>query len=175
MLMATTCKLIAKTVLGSSASNIEFTSIPATYTDLLVVCSLRTDRAVHAETVRLTFNGASTNYSERMLYGDSAGATSYSNTTAYLGAIFANSASATSSTFGNADIYIPNYAGSTNKSVSATSVTETNSGTQNQAFIGAFAGLWSSTAAITSLRLAPVTGPNFVSGSSAYLYGILKA
>jgi hypothetical protein len=174
--MATTCKLIAKTVLGSSASNIEFTSIPGTgYTDLLVVCSLRTDRSVHAETVKLTLNGASTNYSERMLYGDSVGVASYAQSLAYLGAIFCDSASATSSTFGNAEIYIPNYAGSTNKSVSATSVTEHNSATQNQAYITAFAGLWSSTAAITSLKLAPVTGPNFVSGSSAFLYGITKA
>lgn len=173
--MPTTCKLIAKTTLGASASSIAFSDIPGTHTDLLVVCSLRTDRAVHAETVRLTLNGASTNYSERMLYGDSAGATSYANSGAYLGAIFCNSASATSSTFGNAEIYIPNYAGSTNKSVSATSVTETNSGTQNQAFIGAFAGLWSNTAAITSLTLAPVTGPNFVSGSSAFLYGITRS
>lgn len=173
--MPTTCKLIAKNVLGSSASSISFSSIPGTYTDLLVVCSLRTDRSVYAETVKLTLNGASTNYSERMLYGDSVGVASYSQSLAYLGAIFCNAASATASTVGNAEIYIPNYAGSTNKSVSATSATESNSATQTHAYIGAFAGLWSNTAAITSLTLAPVTGPNFVSGSSAYLYGITKS
>lgn len=170
--MATTMKLIAKTTLGSSASNIEFTSIPGTHTDLLVVCSLRTDRSGPSETVRLTLNGATTNYSERMLYGDGAGVASYSQSVAYLGATFCSAAQDTASTFGNAEIYIPNYAGSTNKSVTATSASETNG---SQAYIGAFAGLWSNTAAITTLRLSPVTGPNFVSGSSAFLYGITRA
>ncbi len=37
---------------------------------------------------------------------------------------------------------------------------------------GLYRGLWRSTAAITSLALAPTTGPNFTIGSAFYLYGI---
>jgi hypothetical protein len=69
-------------------------------------------------------------------------------------------------------MYVPNYAGSTNKSMSSTGVQETNA---SGADMGAAASLWSSTDAITQIQILPLTGPNFVSGSSFYLYGITKA
>ena len=47
--MATTCKLIAKTTLGSDAAEIDFTSIPATYTDLYLVTSIRGTRNANDE------------------------------------------------------------------------------------------------------------------------------
>jgi hypothetical protein len=44
--MATTYEIIASVTVGSGgAANIEFTSIPATYTDLVVLFSARTDRS----------------------------------------------------------------------------------------------------------------------------------
>ena len=173
--MATTCELIAKSVLGSNTANIQFTSIPATYDDLLLVCSLRTTRSGFAfDNVEITFNGSTSGYSERMLYGNGASAASYANTSAAkLVPIINPAANATSNTFSNSEIYIPNYAGSTNKSVSATDASETNAST---AYIAALAGLWANTAAITSILIKSTTGANdLVSGSSAYLYGITKA
>lgn len=171
--MATTCELIAKTTLGSSATNIEFTSIPGTgYTDLLLVCSLRSDRVEIVDTVKLTFNGSGSNYSDRGLQGSGAAASSWTGTTTYGSPLACPGSTATSSTFSNGEIYIPNYAGSTNKSMSATNVTENNA---TNAYALAYAGLWSDTAAITSIKLAPESGTNFVSGSSAFLYGITKA
>ena len=77
---------------------------------------------------------------------------------------------ATSNTFGNSELYIPNYAGSTNKSSSADAVAESNTTT---VFAYLNAALWSSTAAITSITLTPdAGGANFVQYSTATLYGI---
>jgi hypothetical protein len=170
--MATTCKLIAKSTLGSSASNIEFTSIPATYTDLLILCSLRTDRANATDVVKLRFNGAAndTNLSSRIMYGTGSSATSESYSYAYV--FLTCGANATADTFGNSALYIPNYAGSTNKSISSESASENNASTGYN-FAGA--SLWSDTAAITSIKLFPGIGTNFATNSSAFLYGITKA
>jgi len=169
--MATTMKLIAKTTLGSSAANIEFTSIPGTYTDLLFLGSLRSNRAGSAkDDTYLEFNGSSTNLSSRGVEANGATASSFSAAVLY--GPLATGSTATADTFASGEVYIPNYAGSANKSVSISTVSETNATT---AFAYATAGLWSNTAAITSILIKPVNGTNFVSGSSAFLYGILKA
>ena len=170
--MPTTMKLIAKTTLGSSAANIEFTSIPGTYTDLLLVASLRTNRSATTDGVIVRFNGASgdTNLSSRLMYGNGASATSENYSYAYVALVSANTA--TSSTFGSMELYIPNYAGSTNKSMSSSSASEHN-GTTGYNFVGA--ALWSDTAAITAVKLLPLFGTNFAADSTAQLFGTTKA
>jgi hypothetical protein len=66
-------------------------------------------------------------------------------------------------------IYLPNYAGSNNKSLSLDSAFENNSST---AYLNMVAGLWSSSAAITSLKVYPASASNFAQYSTAYLYGV---
>ncbi len=170
--MATTMKLIAKNVLDTTAASITLSSIPATYDDLLLVMSLRSNRASLDYTdVRGRFNGATsdTNHSGRYLFGS--GSTTASGTESFCRFAYATGATATSSTFSSTEIYIPNYAGSTNKSYSMTTVHENNSST---AYMIAYAGLWSSTSAITSIEVI-ADASSFVSGSSFCLYGIKKA
>ena len=167
--MPVTYKLISTvTVSTATAANIEFTSIPGTYDDLIIFASLRGNTAQIYEIVNLEFNGLSTNLSSRGLEGNGATASSYSNPTIYINA--ADGANATASTFSNHFIYIPNYAGSTNKSVSVDGVMENNATT---AYASLQAGLWSQTAAITSIKIKP-TG-SFVQYSTATLYGIKKS
>jgi hypothetical protein len=71
--MANTYTAIATVTVGSGgASTIEFTSIPATYTDLNVLASTRStgDQAsVNYCQLRLELNGNTSNYSDRLLYG----------------------------------------------------------------------------------------------------------
>jgi len=169
--MATTCKLIAKNVLGSDTSSVTFSSIPGTgYTDLLVVASARTSKTGQADDyIKIQFNSSSSNLSGRFLIGTGSAASSATDTAVYVPCA---AAGATASTFGVSTFYIPNYAGSTNKSVSGEGAGETNA---TIAIMYATAGLWSNTAAITSVGLVPYYGPNFVSGSSFFLYGITKA
>jgi hypothetical protein len=173
--MANTFIKIASTTVGSGgAADIEFTSIPATYTDLVVKLSARNDAATTVGGFWVEFNGSTSNLSCRFLYGTGSAAGSVADGTTIFG--YTNSDSATASTFSNAEIYIPNYAGSTNKSVSIDSVMENNATAANSALT---AGLWSNTAAITSLKLRTFNNSNsavanFMQYSTATLYGIKK-
>lgn len=163
-----TMTLIATTTVGAGgASSIDFTSIPATYTDLLVVYSLRTTQATVSTSVTLNLNSSSSGFTMRGLYGNGSTATSFTGTT-YAGE--STGANATASTFSNNALYLPNYAGSTNKSYSIDSVSESNTGTVIQMLD---AGLWSNTSAITALSIVASSG-TFVQYSSASLYGIQK-
>ena len=167
--MATTYEKIASVTVGSGgAANIEFTSIPGTFDDLVVHASLRGTTAQLYELTYLEFNNSTANLSSRGLEGNGSTVSSYTNPTIYINA--ANGANSTSDTFSSHFIYVPNYAGGTNKSVSVDGVTENNATT---AYASIQAGLWSQTGAITSLKLKP-TG-NFVQHSTATLYGIKKS
>ena len=170
--MPNTFELIASSTVGAGgAASIDFTSIPNTYTDLVVKISGRTSRsAAGSDWVKIAFNGVTTNLSMRSLFGGGSSVGSYTDTTIYSST---NSNSQTSSTFGNTEFYIPNYAGSTNKSVSGDGVSETNASTNNDMTL--IAGLWSSTAAISQVNLTPYTGPNFLQYTTAYLYGVKNA
>ena len=173
--MANTMVAIATTTVGSGgATSIEFTSIPQTYTDLCLKFSLRNNNTgLTYDEMKLTFNGSGgTAYSERVLYGTGAATGSASRSSQpYNQYGIVNSDGATASTFGNGEIYIPNYAGSNNKSYSLDSVQETNATT---AYIYLDAGIWASASAITQITLAPVNGstPKYMQYSTATLYGI---
>jgi hypothetical protein len=175
--MATTYEAIATVTVGSGgAATIEFTSIPSTYTDLCILVSARNTANNSGEEqgqVVLTFNSATTNFSGRALYGYGSGVGSLSSTSDQAIWGYITSAQATTNTFGNTQFYIPNYAGSSNKSVSVDSVNEHN-GTDGRQNITA--GLWSNTAAITTATLKTYdnngSAVNFVQHSSATLYGI---
>jgi len=161
-------QLVSTVTVGSGgASSIEFTSIPQTGTDLLLVLSER--HSVDGNT-RLTFNGSSSGYSMRRLSGtgSSANSNEYSGVFIYMEG---QDASYTSNTFGNSAIYIPNYAGSANKTLSWDSVTENNSTTADQQII---AGAWANTAAITTVTLGLPSGV-FQQNTTASLYIITKA
>jgi hypothetical protein len=168
--MANTFELIASSTVGSGGvASIDFNSIPGTYTDLCIKISARkTDTSAN---IRWTINGTSTGYSERMVYN--ADGTVYSTQAAsgYFQFLYAVVSNQTANTFNNAEIYIPNYAGSNHKSISVDN-TQENSGTgivQNLT-----AGLWSNTAAITSLSFGTASG-NIAQYSTAYLYGVKNA
>ena len=170
--MPTTMKLIAKNTLGSDVADVTFSSIPGTYTDLYLVASARTARALVLDQLKLEFNGSASNYSVRYLEGPGGGGGASSSTLTEFGWLTSTGDNATASTFGNSECYIPNYAGSTNKSASFTGTQETNAST---AYITIAASLWSDTSAITSIKILSRVGSNLKSGSSFFLYGITKA
>jgi hypothetical protein len=155
---------IYTTTLSTNTASVTFSSIPATYTDLVVVTSLRVSSTDITSLVY--FNNSTSSYTRRVLYGDGATATSASASDA--GVLWTNQSNNTADTFGSATIYIPNYSGSNNKSVSIDFVTENNT-TTAYAAINAF--LWSNSSAITSIKLVPNAG-NYVQYSTATLYGI---
>ena len=171
--MANTYKLIASSTVGSGgAANIEFTSIPATYTDLCLKLSARASNAGNWEWIGVQFNNdTASNYSARYLYGIGSGSTaSGSDSSTAIRVIYIDSNNATASTFSNTELYIPNYASSNYKSVSTDTVMENNSST---AIVSLNAGLWSSASAITSIKMTVQSATaDFMQHSTAHLYGI---
>jgi hypothetical protein len=164
-------KLIESKTLATAAASIEFTSIPQTFTDLVVVCALRANASAVNDNPIFRFNGIATNYSYRVLRGTGSATSSYSGGTTFFFLGESNGNSSTSNTFSNQTVYIPNYTASTNKSVSIDSVMENNS---TEAYQNIIAGLWSNTAAITSILFQSVDSHNLLAGSTISLYGILK-
>ena len=165
-----TQKLIGSVTVGAGgAASIGFTGIPQTgFTDLLLVLSLRASTAAVGASTYIAFNGSTSGFSHRRLFGNGA-------TAAATGDSFGNyandmnGANTTASTFANTQIYIPNYAGSTNKSYSLDTALENNATTGYQMIT---AGLWANTAAITSITFTVESSGTFAQGSTAYLYGI---
>lgn len=168
--MAGTHKLIGSvTVSAGSQAAIEFTSIPQTYTDLLVKLSIRQTKPDGYSEITVKFNGSSTNFTMRALNAAATAVDSYNSTTAYVGSALGTTANGGTSVFSNNEIYLPNYTSSNYKSYSAESVAERNFASFNNSSL--ITGLWSNTAAITSL-LFESPGYYIEQYSTAYLYGI---
>jgi len=166
--MPTTFTKIAAVTVGSGGSAaIEFTSIPSTYTDLCLKLSARGTNAAVSIAPILYLNNDTSAGSFKSLVGNGSSPSS-SGTSGYIDAGVIPSANATSSTFGNFEIYIPNYAGSTHKSVSSDSVTENNA---TEAYANLRALLWANTAAINAVKFTLGAG-NYAQYSTAVLYGI---
>lgn len=171
--MATSTTLISSQTLGSAQANITLSSIPSTYTDLVLKISARTARASIIDYGALRFNSDSgSNYSGIYFYGFGTG-TPTSSTNGNATQLEIPNAfdgdSATANTFANVEIYIPNYAGSNQKSVSFDAVTENNA---TNAVTMLQAGKWSGTSAINSITIYSANGFNLLQYSTAYLYGI---
>jgi hypothetical protein len=171
--MATTYTLISSVTVGSGgASSIDFTSIPADYTDLNLLISARNTNASNgSEQIFITLNSSTASFTGRYLINNAGGVSSDSNLARTVA--FANRDGSTASTFSNCSIYIPNYAGSNNKSISVDTVTENNATTPG-VFQYMSANLWSNSSAITSISLT-LNSDNFKQYSTAYLYGISNA
>ena len=170
--MANTYTLIASNVLSGTTSNVTFSSIPSTYTDLVLRISSRTDSPNIGSYFTYYYNSNTSTRSVTYLERDNANVVaSFRDTTneAWGGSA---GGTATSNTFGSAEIYIPNYTGTINKPSSAFGTGESNSTTGSRTAISA--NLTQITSAVTSVSLIGGDG-SFVSGSSFYLYGIKNA
>jgi len=167
--MAATYTPIASATLGTTADSVTFSSIPSTYTDLVVIASV--GNATTSSNMLIRFNSdTASNYSQTTLAGN--GSTAASNRYSNLSAIYVierEEVSDIASTYSVSIININNYSNTTTyKSTLSRSSTPNSSspGTDVQA------GLWRSTAAITSITFLLNTG-SFTSGSTLNLYGIL--
>lgn len=167
--MANTFTLIGSVVVGAGGSaTISFTSIPGTYTDLLLKLSARSESNYGNTFTQTDMTLNSTGYTaDRVLVGfnNSVGANSGGVGTTY----GVTSNIATTNTFGNSEILIPNYTDSYQKATSSNGTAETNNSTA--AIISINATRFNVTSPVTSLALTAVAG-NFAQHSTAYLYGI---
>ena len=149
-------KIQTVTVGAGGTTSIAFTSIPQMFTDLKVlISSIYSSNAV----LEISLNGSTSSFTGRYL--ESGSSPSSGTTARYLGFGFAGQVN-------NIELYIPNYTSANYKSFSVDSVGENNVSTTYNDLI---AGLWSNTAAITSVTMTPNTG-TVSQYSTATLYGI---
>ena len=169
--MAVTYEPIASQTLGSAAATITFSDLPGTYTDIIGVVSFAVSTAGY--TPGLRFNSdQGTNYSNTLLYGNGsvAQSTRRSNVTyIYTGQFGATNS--TSSPIALAIFHVMSYA---NTNVYKTVLSST-SGEGSGNGVDRTVGLWRSTSAITSITLFGAPTGNFVTGTTASLYGIKAA
>ena len=173
------------TVGEAGASSVTFNNIPQSgYTDLKIVMSSRCT-ATHSGlsgsyAVGWQFNGSTTGYSSKSLYGYSASSvgsdtmtTISTNGSTYgrLGSGATAWNSSTANTFTNAEVYIPNYSvNGIAKSLSVDSATESNDTNYNE--LDLTAALWTGTAPITSISFAPNSSASWMQYSTFSLYGL---
>ena len=166
--MPKTYEPIATSTLGSSATTVTFSSIPSTYSDLVIVGNMF-NTSTTVRNVYVQFNGDTTSsYSKTVLYGNGSGSVSARDTSSpaiYSLAILAGSTTEPASTI----IHIMNYASTTTYktalgryNVTSNSVAET-------------VGVWRKNDAITSITLTVDTSLNLAAGSTFTLYGIKAA
>lgn len=172
-----TMTLISTVTVGAGgAAGIVFSSIPQTYTDLMLVCSSRALMAGYNGLI-LWFNGyGSSSFSDRTLYGDGSSVVSETNSAgtgqAQIGWLAPTTS--TTNTFQNSSTYIPNYTAVVSKSFTTDSVSENNA-TAVRTYMLASRG--SDTAAVTQISIG-VNGTGGSNGIAQYssfsLYGITK-
>jgi hypothetical protein len=158
---------IATQTLGSAAASVTFSSIPATYTDLVLVYNGKFASANGQ--IALQFNGdTATNYSNTELYGNgtAAGSSRESSVSSMrLGY------TATANIENMNVMQIMNYSNATTNKTILTRQNTAGSASGAAAHVG----LWRSTSAINSIVVLCYSGINFVSGSTFTLYGIKAA
>jgi hypothetical protein len=170
-------KLISTVTVGAGgASSITFTSIPATFTDLYLVLSLRNTTSSNEFTV-MRMNAVTSGYNWRSLNAEEYGAVGTFAASglgitdaAMIGMNFGTNA--TSSTFGSTAVTIPNYAGSTAKTFASESIAANTASAPARMHLTG--GTCTSTAAINSLTIYGYFGYSFAQYSTASLYGITK-
>jgi hypothetical protein len=167
--MPATYEPIATTTLGSTSATITFSTIPATYTDLRVVLNAIADTSAIGYDLRFRINGdTATNYSGTDLSGNGSAASSNRTSNQVYMTATQNTGLATTPSLFTFDYF--SYAGSTNKTVLSTASSDRNGSGETLRKVS----LWRSTSAITSVSFFPQTG-SFAAGTTATLYGILKA
>jgi len=159
--MPTTYEKIATNTLGSAAASVTFSSIPATYTDLVLVVAGGTTITTD---IYIEFNGdTATNYSRTYLAGDGSSASSGRNTSVTsIPSFYIGSGQST----GYA--HIMSYA---NTNVNKTILARSSSA---GVFVISVVGLWRSTAAINSIKVF-VSGTTIAAGCTFTIYGIKAA
>ena len=160
--MPTTYEPIATNTLSSATSSVTFSSIPGTYTDLIIVGSVKLNGS--GDYLGLQFNSdTGSNYSRTRLSGNGSAASSERESNSAR----INMYNQSSSNFFANIIHIQNYSNSTTYKtvISRNDIVDWNTNAQ--------AGLWRNTAAITSITL--IGGGNLASGCAFTLYGIKAA
>jgi len=163
---------IAESIVSTPQTSVTFSSIPQNYTDLLIYVSARSNRASGADNITMSLNGSTSNVTWKLIYTDGTNIATASGTNNSF--VYVTGANATSNSFGNSKIYIPNYNSSTNPKIINMDGAAANNSTSDS-WGGIDAVLWNpaTQAAITSIGFGVYNGTGYLTNSAFTIYGIL--
>jgi len=161
-------RIIERQVITADQAVITLDNIPQNFEDLVLTVYTQTDRAAGSDPVRFTINadGVAANYNKQELYGFG-GAVTALRTAADRDWMLV-SASVAVEEFDGGVLLFPAYA----KTDRHKHVIGLFGNSDNSIYIQS--SRWLSTAAIISIAITPVNGPNFVAGTIVELEGILR-
>jgi hypothetical protein len=154
---------IAEQTLGTDAASVTFSSIPGTYTDLIMVVNAITSTASEYMSINLNSDTGS-NYSRTNLAGNGTSAVSVRGSNETVGYIGAETYGTNALKF-NTVVHFMNYANTTTYKTFLSRANHVDLAAE------AIVGLWRSTSAITTIKV----NSNFATGSTFSLYGIAAA
>ena len=152
------------TTLTSAVTSVTISSIPSSYTDLVMVFS---GSASATDSLYARFNGdTASNYSSTLIYGN--GTTAYSDRrTSFSSALIFDGGATTGQM--NTILHLMNYS---NTAIYKSGLARGNS---SSLYVAATVISWRSVAAINSITVGMSGGATMTVGSSVTLYGILAA
>ena len=156
--------IYTQTVGAGGAASITFNNIPQTFTDLMVLTSLRASSGNAVSSYIASINGGSYLGSQRMINGD--GTTAYSSSNL---PYFTGGSGYTANTFSSSQFYVPNYRSSNFKQFLIDFAPENNA---SATALGMTAALIRVTDPISSIGFS--CDNSFVQYSTVTLYGITK-
>lgn len=172
MAAGTTFSQIASTTLGSAASSVTFSSIPSTYTDLVLVANVGSNNDAQVFSCRIN-SDTGTNYSITQLLGQGSAASSTRDSSQTKMNI---SKGVGVTTTNNGMVVVSNFNNYSNTTTYKTVLSRVGEATGTYIGTAATVGLWRSTAAITSIELSLNNGTTtFNTGSTFNLYGVTAA
>jgi hypothetical protein len=159
---------LATVTLASAVSTVSFSSIPATYRDLILITNIRTTKSATSDAVFVRANSDSgSNYTRVGMFGNGSTTGSFTGTeSGYYLAVTGNTA--TSGVFDMNILQIMDYSAADKHKTALLRESENQITT-----VLAEAQRWANTNAITTLTVVPQTGPNLAAGSTLSLYGVI--
>jgi len=166
---AQTYEPLATTTLGSNTNSYTFSSVPSTYTDLILICGDLS--AGSSQTIYVQPNSdTGSNYSFTVLNGEGSVVQSIRASNSSQGLVVGGSIGGVPASKNAMGIlHIQNYSNTTTFKTSLSRYSA--GGVETQAAVG----LWRSTAAISSLKVTISGGTNILAGATFTLYGITAA
>jgi hypothetical protein len=155
---------LATITLGSTEADIVFSSIPATYRDLILVANFSVTASSPGVAVRIRPNSATTNFSEVVMYGTGSGSGTSSTSSSNIDLNYTDATSAQTA--------IAQFMDYSATDKHKTILRRSGSGASGSNYVWAAAGRWADTTAITSIQLI-TSSSTLTSGSTFSLFGIV--
>ena len=167
--MPTTYTPLATTTLGSTQTNVTFSGISGSYTDLVLVCSIKPSDTSGPSILAQLNGDTGTNYSETYIYGN--GTSTSSSRRSNNSYFYLNDNGISTSSTNTISTIVTNFQNYSSTSIFKSGISRANTSDKG---VEATVATWRSTAAITSINIFVLAG-GFAAGSTFSLYGVASA